>query len=185
MLGLVLACRKSSLTWYPVLFERPSRVGETVTVDDISGKVSRIQIRATTIVDWDQKELIVPNKMFITDKLVNWMLIDPVTRVVFPDGIAYGADEEQALQIIEQVMNGSSLVLKEPKPTVFFVGFGESSLDFSIRVFVRDMEDRFPAADDILRKIRCAFKAHNIEIPFPQRDLHIRSSILATEQSVI
>ena len=168
-----------------LLFERPIRVGDTVTVGDISGKVTRIQMRATTIVDWDQKELIVPNKMFITDKVINWTLTDPVTRVVIPVGIAYDADEAQALRILKQVIKESPLVLKEPKPKVFLVGFGESSLDFSLRVFVREMEDRLPAADDIHRKIRLAFKEHNIEIPFPQRDLHIRSSPFATEANVI
>jgi potassium-dependent mechanosensitive channel len=168
-----------------LLFERPIRVGDTVTVGDISGKVTRIQMRATTIVDWDQKELIVPNKMFITDKLVNWTLSDPVTRVVIPVGIAYGADEEQALRIFTQVINESPLVLKEPEPTVYFVGFGESSLDFSLRIFVSVMEDRYPAIDDIHRRIRRAFKEHNIEIPFPQRDLHIRSSVFGTETNVI
>jgi potassium-dependent mechanosensitive channel len=168
-----------------LLFERPIRVGDTVTVGDISGKVSRIQIRATTIVDWDQKELIVPNKMFITDKVINWTLTDSVTRVVIPIGIAYDADEERALLIMKQVIEESPLILKEPEPTVYFSGFGESSLDFSLRVFVRDMEDRLPVADDIRRRIRHAFKEHNIEIPFPQRDLHIRSSALATETNVI
>lgn len=168
-----------------LLFERPIRVGDTVTVGDVSGRVTRIQMRATTIVDWDQKELIVPNKMFITDKVINWTLTDPVTRVVIPVGIAYDADEELAMRIIKQVVEESSLVLKEPEPTVFFVGFGESSLDFTLRVFVRDMEDRLPATDDIHRRIRRAFKEHNIEIPFPQRDLHIRSSALAPGQQVI
>lgn len=168
-----------------LLFERPIRVGDTVTVGDISGKVTRIQIRATTIVDWDQKELIVPNKMFITDRVVNWTLTDPVTRVVIPIGISYDADEAEAVRIIKQVTEESPLVLKEPGPSVFFVGFGESSLDFSLRVYVRDMDDRLPATDDIHWRIRHAFKEHNIEIPFPQRDLHIRSSSLAAGQPVI
>jgi potassium-dependent mechanosensitive channel len=168
-----------------LLFERPIRVGDTVTVGNISGKVSRIQIRATTIVDWDQKELIVPNKMFITDKVINWTLTDPVTRIVIPVGISYGTDEELALRIFTQVMNESPLVLKEPEPAVFFVGFGESSLDFSLRIFVSVMEDRLPVTDDIHRRIRRAFKEHNIEIPFPQRDLHIRSSAFATETNII
>lgn len=168
-----------------LLFERPIRVGDTVTVGDISGKVTRIQIRATTIVDWDQKELIVPNKMFITDRVVNWTLTDPVTRVVIPVGISYDADEAQAVRIIKQVTEESPLVLKEPGPSVFFVGFGESSLDFSLRVYVRDMDDRLPATDDIHWRIRQAFKEHNIEIPFPQRDLHIRSSSLVAGQQVI
>ena len=167
-----------------LLFERPIRVGDTVTVGDISGKVTRIQIRATTIVDWDQKELIVPNKMFITDKVINWTLTDPVTRVVIPVGISYNADEEEASRIFKQTMDESPLVLKEPSPSVFFVGFGESTLDFTLRVFVRDMEDRLPVTDDLHRRIKRAFKDHNIEIPFPQRDLHIHPSRLAMETNI-
>ncbi|MDP1557920.1 MAG: mechanosensitive ion channel [Nitrosomonas sp.] len=162
-----------------LLFERPIRVGDTITVGDIHGKVSRIQIRATTIVDWDQKELIVPNKTFITDKLINWTLTDTVTRVVIPVGVAYDSDEELALNLLKQITEETPLVLKDPKPSVFFIGFGESSLDFSLRVFVRDMEDRLIVTDAIHRRIRRVFKEHHIEIPFPQRDLHIRSSVLS------
>lgn len=163
-----------------LLFERPIRVGDTVTVGEVTGKVSRIQIRATTLVDWDQKELIVPNKIFITEKLINWTLSDNMTRVVIPVGIAYGSDEEQALRILKQVIEESSLILKDPEPSVFFVGFGESSLDFSLRVFVRGMDDRLPVTDELHRRILHEFRAHNIEIPFPQRDLHIRSSVLSS-----
>jgi len=163
-----------------LLFERPIRVGDTVTVGEVTGKVTRIEIRATTLVDWDQKELVIPNKIFITEKLINWTLTETTTRVVIPVGIAYGSDEEQALRIIKQVIEESSLILRDPEPTVFFVGFGESSLDFSLRVFVREMDDRFPVTDELHRRILHEFKAHNIEIPFPQRDLHIRSSVLSS-----
>ncbi len=163
-----------------LLFERPIRVGDTVTVGEVTGKVSRIEIRATTLVDWDEKELIVPNKIFITEKLINWTLSNTMTRVVIPVGIAYGSDEEQALRIFKQVIEESPLILKDPEPSVFFVGFGESSLDFTLRVFVRDMDDRFPVTDELHRRILHEFKAHNIEIPFPQRDLHIRSSVLSS-----
>ncbi len=159
-----------------LLFERPIRVGDTVTVGDVSGKVSHIEMRATTIIDWDMKELVVPNKTFITEKLINWTLTDTVTRVVIPVGIGYGCDEELALRIFKQIFDESPLVLNEPEPQVFFVGFGESSLDFSLRVFVRELADRLPVTDDIHRRVRRAFKEHNVEIPFPQRDLHIRSS---------
>ena len=163
-----------------LLFERPIRVGDTVTIGEVTGEVTRIEIRATTLVDWDQKELVVPNKIFITEKLINWTLSDTMTRVVIPVGIAYGSDEEQALRIFKQVIEDSPLILKDPKPSVFFVGFGESSLDFTLRVFVRGMDDRLPVTDELHRRILHEFKAHNIEIPFPQRDLHIRSSALSS-----
>ena len=161
-----------------LLFERPIRVGDTVTIGDVSGKVSRIQIRATTITDWDQKELVVPNKTFITEKLVNWTLTDTITRMVIPVGVSYDSDDKLVQQILEQVVAESPLILEEPEPTVFFLGFGDSSLDYEIRIFMRELGDRLPAKDDLHKRIRRAFKQHNIEIPFPQRDLHVRSSVM-------
>ncbi|MDH5553495.1 MAG: mechanosensitive ion channel, partial [Nitrosomonas sp.] len=168
-----------------LLFERPIRVGDTVTVGEVTGKVSRIQIRATTLVDWDEKESIVPNKIFITEKLINWTLTNTMTRVVVPVGIAYGSDEALARRIFSQVIEETSLILKDPKPSVFFVGFGDSSLDFTLRVFVRDMDDRYPVIDELHRRIMHEFQVHNIEIPFPQRDLHIRSSALSKEHVLV
>ncbi len=160
-----------------LLFERPIRVGDTVTVGDLHGKVSHIQMRATTIVDWDQKELIIPNKTFITDKLVNWTLSDTVTKVTIPVGISYDADEELALTLFRQILQEIPTVLKDPEPQVFFTGLGDSSLDFSLRVYVNNLSDRLPVVDEILRKIRKEFRQHGIEIPYPQRDIHIRSSV--------
>ena len=162
-----------------LLFERPIRVGDTVTVGDVTGTVCKIEMRATTITDWDQKELIVPNKMFITDKLVNWTLTDTTLRVVVSVGISYDSDEVLAQDILKQIVADTPKILKQPEPTVYFLGFGESSLDFSIRAYVRDLDDRLPVIDELHNKIRRAFKENNIEIPFPQRDLHIRSSVLS------
>ncbi len=158
-----------------ILFERPIRIGDTVTVGDISGTVSRIRIRATTITDWDNKELVVPNKTFIIDPLINWTLSDPITRLVIKVGIAYGSDTKKAHQIMVDVITAHSDVLKEPNPTVFFVGFGDSSLDFEIRVFVRERLLRMPLTHDLHMALEAALRKADIEIPFPQRDLHLRS----------
>ncbi|PLY17028.1 MAG: hypothetical protein C0631_00380 [Sedimenticola sp.] len=158
-----------------LLFERPLRVGDTVTVGDISGTVSRIRMRATTITDWDNKELVVPNVKFLTDALVNWTLTDTVTRVVIKVGIAYGSDAEQAYQVIRDTVVSRPDVMQEPPPAVFFVGFGDSSLDYSIYVFVNDRSKRLPVTHDIHISLHKALKAAGIEIPFPQRDLHLRS----------
>ncbi|PKM38120.1 MAG: mechanosensitive ion channel protein MscS [Gammaproteobacteria bacterium HGW-Gammaproteobacteria-10] len=160
-----------------ILFERPIRVGDTVTISDISGKVSRIQMRATTITDWDQKELIVPNKAFITEKMINWTLTDPTTRVVIPIGIAYGSDIELAHKIMLETVRSTPLVLQDPEPSVLMLGFGDSSLDFSIRVYVSELAHRLPVTHDIHFRIDHAFREHNIEIPFPQRDIHVRSIV--------
>lgn len=158
-----------------ILFERPIRIGDTVTIGDISGTVSRIRIRATTITDWDNKELVVPNKNFITDPLINWTLTDPVTRIVIKVGIAYGSDTDRALQIMTEVVENHPEVMKEPRATIFFTGFGDSSLNFDIRVFVSDNFKRMPLLHDLHMALNRALAEGGIEIPFPQRDLHLRS----------
>lgn len=158
-----------------LLFERPIRVGDTVTIENISGKVTRIQMRATSITDWDQKELVVPNKSFITNKLVNWTLTDPITRVVIPIGISYDADVEVAQKIIAETAFSSPLVRKDPEPCVLFMEFGESSLNFSIRVYVSELAHRLTVTNDIHQRLVVALRKAGIQIPYPQRDLHIRS----------
>jgi potassium efflux system protein len=160
-----------------ILFERPIRVGDTVTVGQLSGTVSRVRIRATTITDWDRKEIIVPNKAFITEQVVNWTLADPITRVVVPVGISYGSDVELAQKVMEDTLHSLPLVLDEPEPQVFFIGFGDSSLDFSLRVHSRQLADRLPLMHAVHKAILKALREHGIEIPFPQRDLHVRSTV--------
>ncbi|MEO1882332.1 MAG: mechanosensitive ion channel domain-containing protein [Methyloprofundus sp.] len=158
-----------------LLFERPIRVGDTVTVDNITGTVTRIQMRATTIIDWDHKELIVPNKTFITSQLVNWTLTDPMTRIVVPLGISYGSDIDLAFRTIKEAVCTTPLVLKDPEPSIYFIGFGDSSLDFTIRIYVQELSHRMQVIHDIHIRLIEALRKADIEIPFPQRDLHIRS----------
>lgn len=158
-----------------LLFERPVRVGDTVTIGEVTGRVSRIRMRATTLIDWDQKELIVPNKTFITNQLINWELSDAITRVVIPIGIAYGSNVEEAHRLMVDTVKSTPLVLAEPEPSVLFIGFGESSLNFSIRVFVSELSHRLLTTHNIHLRLEKAFRERGIEIPFPQRDLHIRS----------
>ena len=158
-----------------ILFERPIRVGDIVSVGTVNGKVTRIRMRATTITDWDRRELLVPNKEFITSQLINWTLSDPITRVVIPVGIAYGSDTQKARDLLLQVAQNSPLVLDDPKPQAIFRRFGESSLDFELRVFIPD-RDRWPKLmHEMHTNIDQAFRAANIEIAFPQRDIHVRS----------
>lgn len=158
-----------------LLFERPIRVGDTVTVGDVTGRVSRIQMRATHIVDWDRKELVVPNKVFITDRLINWTLSDTVTRIVVPVGVAYGTDVGIVESIFREAIKNTALVLQEPEPNVIFEGFGDSSLHFTIHVFVRELVDRSAVKNNLHKNIYDALQANHIEIPYPQRDVHIRS----------
>jgi potassium efflux system protein len=160
-----------------LLFERPIRVSDTVTIGTVTGKVSRIQMRATTLIDMDQKEHVVPNKTFITSQLVNWTLSDAITRVVIPVGIAYGSDVELAHKVMLDTVLSTPLVLAEPAPSVLIVGFGENSLTFSIRIFVSELSNRLPVTHDLYIRLEKALHEHKIEIPFPQRDIHIRSVV--------
>ncbi len=158
-----------------ILFERPIRVGDTVSVGNVSGTVSKIRIRATWITAFDRKELIVPNKEFVTGQLINWTLSDPVLRVTVEVGIAYGSDTERAVEVLKQVARDSRFVLEDPPPQVFFLGFGDSSLSFELRAFVRTVERLFSARHDLHMRIDKAFREAGIEIAFPQRDLHLRT----------
>jgi potassium efflux system protein len=160
-----------------ILFERPVRVGDTVTVGQLSGTVSKVRIRATTITDWDRKEIIVPNKSFITEQVVNWTLADPITRVVVEVGISYASDVERAHTVMQETLRSLPLVLDEPGPQVFFLGFGDSSLNFRLHAFSRQLSDRLPLTHAIHEAILKALRENDIEIPFPQRDLHIRSTV--------
>jgi potassium efflux system protein len=155
-----------------VLFERPFRVGDTVTVGDVSGTVSRIRIRATSILDWNRKELIVPNKEFITGKLVNWSLSDPISRYIIPVGIAYGSDVELAEKLLKEIVTANPLVLKEPKPSVYFLGFGDNSLNFELRIFINNLDHWLPTRHELHKAIDRAFRKAGIVIAFPQRDVH-------------
>jgi potassium efflux system protein len=158
-----------------LLFERPIRVGDTVTVGNVTGRVSRIQMRATHIVDWDRKELVVPNKVFITDQLINWTLSDTVTRIVIPISVAYGSDVALVEKVFMDVIKNTQLVLHDPEPNIVFNGLGDSSLHFNIQVFVRDLTDRPIVTHSLHTNIYHALQTNHIEIPYPQRDVNIRS----------
>ncbi len=158
-----------------ILFERPIRVGDTVTVGEVHGTVSRIRIRATTIVDWDRKEMVIPNKEFVTGSIVNWTLSDPILRVVVPVGIAYGSDTALAEKLLLQTARDNPIVLDEPRPTAVFSEFGDSALEFSLRMFIPNIDNLFKVRHEIHTAIDRAFRQAGIEIAFPQRDIHVRS----------
>ncbi|MGH8597753.1 MAG: mechanosensitive ion channel domain-containing protein [Gammaproteobacteria bacterium] len=158
-----------------LLFERPVRVGDVVTIGDLTGKVSRIQIRATTITDADNKEIIVPNKTFITERFLNWTLSDQISRVVISVGIAYGADTKQAMRLLLDAAYAHPKVMREPPPQAVLTGFGDNALLFELQVFAEELGHRADVRHDLNTEIYRTFTAHGIEIPFPQRDLRIRS----------
>jgi len=156
-----------------ILFERPIRIGDYVTIGDQSGTVSRIQIRATTLVDLDNREILIPNEALISERVTNWTLSDSVTRLIVPVGIAYGSDTDFAKDVMLEALNTVPIVLDTPPAQVLFMGFGDSSLDFELRVFLKCFEDRIPTRHQIHMVINKALEEAGISIPFPQRDLHI------------
>jgi potassium efflux system protein len=159
-----------------LLFERPIRVGDTVTIGGVTGTVSRIRIRATTLVDWDRKEQIIPNKTFVTQDLTNWTLSDPITRIVVKVGVAYGSDVDEVQSILTEVAQNNERVADDPAPSVFCVGFGDSCINFEVWVFVKDLHtDMMPLSHEVHASITRALTKANIDIPFPQRDIHLHT----------
>jgi potassium efflux system protein len=156
-----------------ILFERPMRVGDTVTVGDIHGTVTRIRIRATTIEDWDRKELIVPNKEFITGRLINWSLSDSIIRIRIPVGIAYGSDTDLAEKLLLKATKSNPLVLKSPEPKAVFFSFGDNALNFELRVYIKTIDNWIPMLHSMNRAIDKEFRQAGITIAFPQRDVHL------------
>lgn len=157
-----------------ILFERPIRIGDFVTVANETGWVQRIQFRATTIQDVSRREIIVPNKKFITDQLVNWTLTDPITRVVVPVGVAYGTDTTLTQRLLMEIAEEHPMVLETPAPSAVMKAFGDSTLDFELRCFIPEREGFADVIHDLATAIDRRFLAANIEIAFPQRDLNIR-----------
>ncbi|MGB7755767.1 MAG: mechanosensitive ion channel domain-containing protein [Salinisphaera sp.] len=158
-----------------ILFERPVRVGDTVTVGTLTGTVSRIRIRATTITDWDNKELVIPNKTFITETVINWTLTDDITRLVLKVGVSYDADADLVEKLIYEAIRAEPVALHTPAPSVFMVGYGDSAVLFEARVFYHDLYNLMPLQHALYRRIHALFDANGVEIVFPQQDLHIRS----------
>jgi potassium efflux system protein len=155
-----------------ILFERPIRVGDRVTVGTIEGNVSRIRARATTIQTWDRQELLVPNKEFITGTLLNWSLSDQVSRLVVNVGMAYGSNVHLALAIVAGVAEEDEKVLAEPAPLVTLESFGDNTLNICLRCFLDDMEVRLSTNSRLNVAINRAFDEAGIVIAFPQVDVH-------------
>ena len=167
-----------------LLFERPIKVGDRIEVGNVHGDVVNISPRATTIVTNDNIAIIVPNAEFISSKVVNWSYTNRNVRFNFPVGVAYHSDPEQVRTILLDVARAHPGVLTDPGPSVLFHEFGDSALQFMLRVWTRE----FSTVPGVLRSelyfaISRAFKEHGIEIPFPQRDLHIKSGTLNVRQA--
>ncbi|MGB5446011.1 MAG: mechanosensitive ion channel domain-containing protein, partial [Psychromonas sp.] len=161
-----------------LLFERPIRVGDVITIggsENLSGTVVRIRIRATTIRDFDEKELLIPNKELITGRVLNWTLSDETVRIIINIGIAYGSDVELAMKIIEEVAKDNARTIEEPATYVSFEQFAESCLSLNLRTYVAKQRDRLRTITEIHKEIDKRFRVAGIVIAFPQREVHIVS----------
>ena len=156
-----------------LLLERPVRVGDVVTIDGVTGVVSRIQMRATTVTNWDNQELVVPNKDLISGKLLNWTLSSVINRIAIKVGVAYGTDVGKVREIITKIVDRHPDVLKEPAAVIIFEEFGDNSLNFVVRCCTSSIARRWHLIDEINSAINEAFEREGIEIPFPQRVVHM------------
>jgi potassium efflux system protein len=202
--GVVLACRTLSVRWSSVqwlaagmtvglgfglqeifanfvsglilLFERPIRVGDIITLDDVTGAVTNIHIRATTVRNWDGKELIVPNKELITGRMLNWTLSDSVNRIVITVGVAYKSDTRRVRAVMMAAAREHPEVMDDPAPNATLEGFGDSALQFVLRCYVANLDVRLATIHELHETIHDRLNEAGIEIAFPQRELHIRSA---------
>lgn len=161
-----------------ILFERPVRKGDWIVVGGTEGYVKDIKIRSTRIETFDRSDVIVPNSELISNQVTNWVLTSKSGRAVIPVGVAYGTDVEKVREILLAIAEENTSVVKSgivPEPAVLFREFGDSSLNFELRVFLYDIENRLKIISEINFAIYKAFKEQGIEIPFPQRDLHVKS----------
>ncbi|MTH47084.1 miniconductance mechanosensitive channel MscM [Intestinirhabdus alba] len=158
-----------------ILFEKPVRIGDTVTIRDLTGSVTKINTRATTISDWDRKEIIVPNKAFITEQFINWSLSDSVTRVVLTIPAPADANSEEVTQILLTAARRCSLVIDNPQPEVFLVDLQQGIQLFELRIYAAEMGHRMPLRHEIHQLILAGFREHGIDMPFPPFQMRLES----------
>ncbi|MBE9048892.1 mechanosensitive ion channel [Nostocales cyanobacterium LEGE 11386] len=164
-----------------LLFERPIQVGDFVQVGEIEGTVERIGGRSTLIRTVDQISIIVPNSRFLEDQVINWSYKNPVSRLRIPVGVAYDSDISVVKAALLEAAKEQTGVLSVPTPTIFFIGFGDSSLNFVLLVWTANPHQQYLIKSNLYFRIEELFRQYHIRIPFPQRDLHIRSSNLPLE----
>ncbi len=165
-----------------ILAERPIAIGHRVEVGGVAGQITKISLRSTVVVTNDNITIIVPNSNFITNPVTNWSHGDPKVRLRLPIGVAYGSDVEKLRRVLLEIAAENPAVLKEPAPMVRFLEFGDSSLNFELAVWTIDMA-RSPTRfrSDLYFAIERKLRENNIEVPFPQRDLHLRSGTFVLE----
>jgi small-conductance mechanosensitive channel len=163
------------ISGFILLFERPIKIGDRITVGHTEGDVIAINMRSTTIRPLNNISIIVPNTEFISSQVINWSHGDPKVRLVVQVGVSYNSDLDAVIQALREVAEESPHVLKHPEPDILFSGFGDSSWNMELRVWLQDPKNYYPIRSEINCAIVHKFRQHGIEIPYPQRDLHVRS----------
>jgi small-conductance mechanosensitive channel len=158
-----------------LLFERPVRIGDYIEIQGLWGEIKKIGLRATTVETFDRADIVIPNSDLVANQVTNWTRTNRLVRLKIPVGVAYGSDVPLVMKILLECAQENPSVMSSPKPQVLFTGFGDSSLDFELRVFLSDIDYRLIAQSEILQEIDREFRLNDVEIPFPQRDLHLRS----------
>jgi potassium efflux system protein len=158
-----------------LLFERPIKVGDYIELGQQWAEIKRIGLRATIVETFNRAEVVVPNSELVSTQVINWTLSNRFIRLIIPVGVAYGSDVSLVMQTLMECAEANSMVTRMPTPKVFFLAFGESSLDFELRVWISDVENRRQVQSELHQEIDRRFRELGIEIAFPQRDLHLRS----------
>ena len=158
-----------------LLFERPVRVGDFIELGTNWAEIKKIGLRATTVQTFDQADVIIPNADLVSNQVINWTLSNRLVRLIIPVGVAYGSDVSLVMETLMASAKENSKIAATPAPQVLFLNFGESALEFELRVWVLDADNRLVVSSELHQEIDRRFRAANIEISFPQRDLHLRS----------
>ncbi len=161
-----------------LLTERPVEVGDTVSIGtaaEVFGEVQRIGIRSSTVRTWQGAEVIVPNGDLVSGQVTNWTHSDRRRRMEIPVGVAYGSDPQKVMSVLLEVAKADDRLLTDPEPYVLFMGFGESSLDFELRAWTVEFDSFLRVRSGLCTEVEAALRAEGITIPFPQRDLHVKT----------
>ena len=158
-----------------LLFERTVRPGDWITVGAYEGIVKSLSIRATVLTDFDRRDVVIPNRTLISEIVVNFTRTDQTGRAIIKVGVAYGSDTRLVDQLLADTVRSHALV---EDALVTFDNFGDNALNFTVRVYLKDISQRLGVVNEIHHRVTDVFRRHNIEISFPQRDLHIRDGAL-------
>jgi small-conductance mechanosensitive channel len=158
-----------------LIFERPIQVGDVVHFNDIEGRVTNIGIRSSRIKTWQGSEIIVPNGHLVSNDVINWTFSDKMRRIEIKVGVEYGCDVDQIKELLLGCAKADERIISNPEPMVIFRDFGESSLDFELRCWTNNFDLWFTISSELRFAINKTFEENNITIPFPQRDIYIKT----------